>query len=140
VNFGNDEHPAMTVPLQTTFRHMPASRIFENRIRELARRLEKFSTHVTRCHVVIQKPHQRASQGALFDVHIDITVPDCVIAIRRSHADDALHADAYVALRDAFNAARRKLQDYERQRRGDVKTRAGRGARHSAAIPGSFVE
>lgn len=105
----------MSFPLQITFRHMPPSRIFENRIRELARRLEKFSAHILNCHVVVQQPHQHASQGSLFDVHITVTVPGSVIAVNRSHADDPKHADAYVALRDTFNAAKRKLQEYEAQ-------------------------
>ena len=33
----------------------------------------------------------------------------------------AAHEDVYVALRDAFSAAGRKLQDYVRRRRGKVK-------------------
>jgi hypothetical protein len=33
----------------------------------------------------------------------------------------AAHEDLYVAIRDAFNAAGRKLQDYARRRRGAVK-------------------
>ena len=34
----------------------------------------------------------------------------------------AAHEDVYVAIRDAFNAAGRKLQDYARRRRGKTKT------------------
>jgi hypothetical protein len=34
--------------------------------------------------------------------------------------------DVYVALRDAFDSARRLLQDYARERRGDVKQHARR--------------
>ncbi len=111
----------MSFPLQITFRRIPPSRIFENRIRELAQRLEKFSERIVDCHVLIQQPHQHASQGSLFDVHINITVPGSVIAIHRAHSNDPQHADPYVALRDAFNAARRKLQDCERIQRSDVK-------------------
>jgi cold shock CspA family protein len=33
----------------------------------------------------------------------------------------AAHADLYVAIRDAFNSAGRKIQDYARKRRGAVK-------------------
>lgn len=116
----------MTIPLQITFRHMPTSKIFENRIRELARRFEKFSSNITHCHVVIETPHQSSTNGAAFDVNITLSVPDCVIAVRRSHSNDPRHTDAYVALRDAFNAAKRQLQDYERMRRGAVKTHSAR--------------
>jgi hypothetical protein len=114
----------MKFPLQITFRHMPPSRIFENRIRELARRLEKFSSRIESCHVLIEQPHQSANQGGLFDVHVTLTVPGNVIAVRRSHSGDPKHSNPYVALRDAFSAAKRQLQDCERIIRGDVKSHA----------------
>jgi len=34
----------------------------------------------------------------------------------------AAHEDLYVAIRDAFNAAARKLQDYAQRQRGTVKS------------------
>jgi ribosome-associated translation inhibitor RaiA len=113
----------MTFPLQITFRHMPPSRIFENRIRELARRFEKFSSRIASCHVVVEQPHQSAAQGGLFNVHITIQVPGSTIVVSRSHAADPKHANAYVSLRDAFNVAKRKLLESERIVRGEVKTR-----------------
>ena len=109
----------MTSPIQITFRNMPASRIFENRIRELAQRLEKFSGHVLNCAVVIQRPHQSSRKGDVFDVHINVTVPGSLIVVHRAHADDTSHTDPYVALRDAFVAMRRKLQDHERIQRDE---------------------
>jgi len=75
--------------------------------------------------VTVESPHQHRHQGNLFDVRIDITAPDTEIVIERAHPRDHAHEDPYVALRDAFRAARRKLQDYERARRGDVKAHAG---------------
>ena len=44
----------------------------------------------------------------------------------------AAHEDVYVTLRDAFNAAGRKLQDYVRRRRGKVKRTKHRRAPMSA--------
>ena len=41
----------------------------------------------------------------------------------------AAHEDVYVAIRDAFNAAGRKLQDYARRRRGKTKIARARAAR-----------
>jgi ribosomal subunit interface protein len=111
----------MILPLQITFRHMDPSPVLEARIRELAAKLEKFSEHITRCHVVVEPPAHHQRQGLLYDFRIDITLPDEEIAIRHAHPADHAHEDPYVALRDAFRAARRKLEDYERKRRGDVK-------------------
>ena len=113
----------MKLPLQITFRHMDASPALENRIRQLASRLDKFSEHIMHCHIVVEPPAHHKHQGYLYDFRIDITVPDREIAIRHAHPADRAHEDPYLALRDAFRAARRKLEDYERQHRGDVKSR-----------------
>jgi len=115
----------MKIPLQITFHQVDPSAALEARIRELAARLERYSDHITRCHVTVQAPHRHHQQGNLFDIHLDITVPGREIAIRRAHPADPSHEDPYVALRDAFRAARRKLQDYERERFGVPKARAG---------------
>jgi len=115
----------MRLPLQITFRHMDPSPALEARIRELAERLDKFSAHIMRCHVIVEPRAHHQSQGGLHEFRIDITLPDQEIAIRRAHLADPAHEDPYVALRDAFRAARRKLADYERKRRGDVKRHVG---------------
>lgn len=115
----------MKIPLQITFRQMEPSPALESRIRELADRLEKFSEHIVRCHVIVESPARHQHQGGLYDFRIDITLPDQEIAIRHARPADHSHADPYVALRDAFRAARRKLEDYERKRRGDVKSHTG---------------
>jgi len=119
----------MRLPLQITFRHTEPSAALEARIRELAARLERFSANIMRCHVIVEPPAHHQHQGFLYDFRIDITLPDEEIAIRHAHPADHAHEDPYVALRDAFRAARRRLEDYERKRRGDVK-------RHSQPAPG----
>jgi cold shock CspA family protein/ribosome-associated translation inhibitor RaiA len=112
----------MRLPLQITFRHMDPSPALEGRIRELAERLEKFSDQIALCHVVVEGPHGHQRQGERFSITMDITVPGREITVRRARPDDPSHEDAYVALRDVFRAARRRLQDYQRRRRHDVKT------------------
>lgn len=112
----------MRLPLQITFRHMDPSPALEARAGELAARLEKFSDQIALCHVVIEGPHGHMQQGERFVITMDITVPGKEITVRRARPFDPSHEDAYVALRDVFRAARRRLQDYERRRRQDVKT------------------
>jgi cold shock CspA family protein/ribosome-associated translation inhibitor RaiA len=114
----------MILPLQITFRHLDPSPALEARIRELALRLDRFSAHIMRCHVIVEPPAHHQHQGFLYDFRIDITLPDAEIAIRHAHPADHAHEDPYLALRDAFLAARRKLEDYERKRRGEVKRRS----------------
>lgn len=112
----------MILPLQITFRHMDPSPALEARIRALAARLDKFSEQIIRCQVIVEPSAHHKHKGFLYDFRIDITVPDAEIAIRHTHPADHAHENPYVALRDAFRAARRKLEDYERKRRGDVKS------------------
>jgi ribosome-associated translation inhibitor RaiA len=123
----------MIIPLQITFRHMDPSAALEARIRKLAARLDRFSAHIMRCRVIVEPPPSHSHQGALHEIHIDITLPDEEIAIRHAHPADHAHEDPYVALRDAFQAARRRLEDYERRRRLDVKS-------HVAAAQGRICE
>ncbi|HVZ35143.1 MAG TPA: cold shock domain-containing protein [Polyangiaceae bacterium] len=58
-------------------------------------------------------------------MRIDLTVPGKKIATGRTHPIHHSHEDAYVALRDAFRAARRQLEDYERERQPPAKTHVG---------------
>jgi ribosomal subunit interface protein len=114
--------------LQISFRHMQASPALEARIRSLAERLERFSDQMIACHVVVAAPHQHHHQGMRYEVGIDLKVPDREIAVTRAHEQNPQHEDPYVALRDAFHAARRQLQDYERERQGKAAAHAGQRA------------
>lgn len=115
----------MAFPLQVSFRQMGPSEALRARTRALATRLERFSANILRCRVLIERPARHARQGALYRIRIDIAVPDDTIVIRHAHPADHAHEDAYVAVRDAFRAARRQLEDYERRRRGQIKRRRG---------------
>lgn len=112
----------MRIPLEVTFRHMEPSAAAEARIAEKVAKLEQFYSQITRCQVVVEAPHEHSRQGKLFHVSIDITVPGGELLITRGHHHQShAHEDVYVAIRDAFDAAKRRLEDYARQQRGDVK-------------------
>lgn len=111
----------MKQPLQITFRDIPRSDAVEAKIREKVAKLDEFYDQIMACHVVIEAPHGHHHQGYLFHVRIDLTVPNGEIVINRDPKEHHAHEDAYVAIRDAFDAARRKLQDFARKQRGDVK-------------------
>lgn len=112
----------MKQPLEITFRDIPRSDAVEAKIREKVAKLDEFYDQIMACHVVIEAPHGHHHQGNLFHVRIDLTVPNGEIVINRDPKEHHAHEDAYVAIRDAFKAARRKLQDFARKQRGDVKT------------------
>lgn len=52
----------------------------------------------------------RAQPAAPFDVKIDLTVPGSAICVHSERAEHEAHMDVYLALRDAFDAAKRLLQ------------------------------
>ncbi|MGA9665867.1 MAG: ribosome-associated translation inhibitor RaiA [Gallionella sp.] len=107
----------MQIPLQITIRDIEHSDALEAHIREKAEKLDEFFERIMSCRVVVEMPHKHHHQGKQFNVRIDIGVPGSEIVVNRDHAEDV-----YVALRDAFDAAKRQLEDYARKMRGDVKT------------------
>lgn len=112
----------MRIPLEVTFRHMEPSAAAEARIAEKVAKLEQIYDKLTRCHVIVEAPHEHHRQGKLFHVSIDLTVPGGELLVTRGHNHQSqAHEDVYVAIRDAFDAAKRRLDDYARQKRGDVK-------------------
>lgn len=111
----------MQIPLQVTFRDMKSSAAVEERIRERALELEQYYQPVMRCRVVVHAPHRRHHQGKLFHVRIDLTVPGAELVVNREPAAHHAYEDVFVAIRDAFDAARRQLEDYARRQRGAVK-------------------
>lgn len=107
----------MKIPLRITFHNIPQSDGIEAEIRRRAEKLDQFYEHVMRCDVIVDVPGKHKNQGRLYDVRIDLTVPGAEIAISRVHRNE----DVYVVIRDAFEAATRKLQDKVHCKRGDVK-------------------
>ncbi len=108
--------------IQITFKGIEHSQAVEDDIREKARKLERFSGRILSCHVVIEAPHQRHHKGNIYSTHIDLKMPGMEIVVGRDPMLNHAHEDIYVAIRDAFDAAVRKLEDYVRKQRGDVKT------------------
>lgn len=103
---------------------MDASPAIETAVRKWVERLEHAYDRIERCAVVIEQPHRHHRQGNQFAVHVYLTVPDRTIAITRDPVADQTHENAFVALDDAFRAARRQLHDHVRIVRGEVKAHA----------------
>ncbi len=117
----NEGDDAMQLPLQVTYRDLTPSQAVTAKIREKADKLERFYDRITGCRVMIEAPHAHRHKGRIFHVRIALTVPDGELVVSRDHHDRPDYTDLYVAIRDAFDAAGRKLKAYARRRRGDVK-------------------
>ncbi len=111
----------MRLPVQITFRKMAPSSAVESHIRERIADLDRFFGRITACRVVVEASSRRRRQGDLYHVAIDLTVPGREIVIGRDPSARHAHEDILVAVRDAFDAARRQLEDHVRIARGDVK-------------------
>jgi ribosomal subunit interface protein len=107
----------MQIPLKITLRHMSQSEALETRIRSKVAKLEEFHPNVTGCTVTIEEQRRHQQQGRWFNVRVVARVPDHEIVVNRDHDEDP-----YVALRDAFDAVKRRLEDLARLQRGEVKT------------------
>lgn len=118
----------MEMPVQVTFRNMEHSAAIEADVREKAAKLGEFFDGIIGCRVVVEEPHRSHHQGKLVHVRIDVTVPGRELVVSREPAEHHAHEDAYVAVRDAFRAMRRQIEDHARLLRGDTK-------RHEAPVP-----
>ena len=112
----------MKLPIEITFRDIPRSEAIETAVRAKAAKLEEFYDRIMSCRVVVESPHRHRHKGNIYHVRIDLTVPGKEMVIRRDPKEHSAHEDVYVAIRDAFDAAKRQLEDYARRQRGDVKT------------------
>ena len=113
----------MQTPIQITVRDMDHSPALDQHIRDKSAKLEQYFSLITSCRVVVEAPHNHHHQGKLYTVRLDITVPGREIVVNHEHDQDV-----YVALRDAFAAATRQLEDYAQVRRGETRDRQA-GAR-----------
>ncbi|MDJ0957951.1 MAG: HPF/RaiA family ribosome-associated protein [Arenicellales bacterium] len=112
----------MQIPLQITYRNMQQSDAIDAKVKDKAKKLERFAEHITSCRVTIEAPHKHQRKGKTYAVKVDITLPGDEIVATRHPDQHKAHQDIYVAVRDAFDASRRQLEDYVRRRRHKVKT------------------
>ncbi len=111
----------MPADVQISFHGMDASPSAEAKVRRKAEELQQFSDRITACRVTLEAAHRRHRQGTLYNVRIDLSVPGGKIVANRDPGEDHAHEDLHVAIRDAFDAARRRLQDHMRRLDGQVK-------------------
>lgn len=111
----------MRLPLQIAFHNLPPSDEIEAKIREEAERLDEFHDRIMSGSVVVDVPHRHHQEGNLYQVRIDLRVPGDEIVVRLDKAKHAEYRDLDIAIRDAFDEARRQLEDRVRIERGQVK-------------------
>ena len=141
----------MKVETVITFRNLAPIDWVEADIQERAKRLRTYCSDITACRVLVEIPHRHRKHGNRFHIRIDLAVPGDEIAV--SHAPDlharqrdleeaapekrmeieALRKDGRLVIRQAFDNARRQLQDYARRRRLAVKAHSSSTRRRASA-------
>jgi cold shock CspA family protein len=140
------------IPVQVTFRGFDHSDALEAEIHERVAWLEQFHAGIVRCRLVVEAPHRHRRGGQHVHVRIELTVPgrepivishepslharlrDTGTSAHRKGAD-VHEQDRYAraAIHEAFDEARRRLEDVAREERGTVKT-------HEPALHGTVSE
>ena len=133
---------AMQLTPTITLRGIEPSLALEAEIRTRIDKLETYYRSIMGCRVLVEFVQRHHETGNRYHVRIYLTVPgeEIVVAHEPSlhstaqdvDVEEATKADeldperkhARVAVREAFDIARRRLQDYARRQRGTVKTAA----------------
>ena len=108
----------MAIATLVTFRGTESSPALRAHVVEHARRLERFADDIRSCRVVV------GQAGDRFDVHAHLLMRGRTIEAASLPSSTTRNDDAYVAVTEAFDVLRRRVEDYVRRRRGDVKARA----------------
>lgn len=106
----------METPLQITWRGLGRSAAIETALQEATDKMEKVYGRIVSCRIVVEQLDRHKRHGRQFSVHLDVRVPGTEIAIVREHDEDV-----YIALRNAFADARRKLAERRKARKARTK-------------------
>jgi len=109
----------MELPLQIAARGVDLGSETEALIRQYAEKLNRYYDRIVGMRVMVEVPQRQMGEPIVHNVHIDITIPGGEVVVKRQ-----AHRELHTAMQRAFEAARRRLQDYARRQRGDVKARA----------------
>lgn len=124
----------MQLSPEITFRGLESTPAIEGKVRERVERLNRFYSRIMGCRVVIESHHRHQNKGKLYHVRVAVTVPGGELVVSRDPKENQAHEDAYVAVRDAFDAMERQLESFAHRQRGDVK------AHETSALQGRVGE
>ncbi len=130
----------MKIPVQVTFRDIEPSETIKDWVQEETDKLDMLYPQIMGCRVAVGIPHRHRQRGQVYGVRVDLTLPGGEIISKRAPIlsngpglagkskkakqweVDTSHKSLRLAISDAFKSASRRLQDFARRRRQDVKT------------------
>lgn len=112
----------MQFPPEIAFRGFEPDEWLKDTVRREIDRLDDYFDRIIGCRVMVELPHQRREEGNPYHVRIELSVPGRNLVVSRSpKARERERETQMSALDEAFGAIRRRLEDYARELRGDVK-------------------
>jgi flavin-binding protein dodecin len=117
----------MDKAVEITFQGIDKSDAIEARIAEGVAKLEKLFERMSYARVVVAAPHRHSRKGKVFQIKIEIGVPDhAPIVITHEPEINRTGESIKAAIRDAFNAAQRRLDNTVGRMSGTAKSERGR--------------
>lgn len=112
----------MQVPLELAFHKLDHSDALEQTIRERADKLHRYFKKITSCRVRVEAENKSQYNTQNYRCHVELTVPgDDLVVSNDPGGGEEGHQDVYVAIRDAFDTAERRLKTYAEKLREDRK-------------------
>lgn len=105
----------MTFPVDISYHGIEPSDAISAKIKERCEHMERFSSHIESCRVVFSSETNRHTSGGNYRVHISLNLPGDHIEVSHEPGDNRAHDDAYIAIRDAFQAAERQLTSHAKK-------------------------
>lgn len=93
------------------YRDVDSSPALTETIQKKLEKLNRFSDSIIHSKVVLDSPHKHKHKGKLYRASIELGIKGAPLTV--SHDNESVH----IAVRDAFNAAERKLKATEAKRR-----------------------
>jgi ribosomal subunit interface protein len=118
----------MVIPVQVTFRNMSTSEALEAAIRARAAKLDRFHPRIIGCRVAVEAARHRHMKGTVFHVRFDVTVAHGEVVASGDTSAPTPHENVYIALNEAFDEVRRRLEEHAQRLRGEVKRHSLRRA------------
>jgi ribosome-associated translation inhibitor RaiA len=102
----------MTAPLEIHFHGLEKSEAVETKVRDKYAKLQRHFDRMSACRVVLEAPNRNAAKAKVFQVKIEISVPgQQPIIINHDREGASAQEDLGLAIRDAFEAATRRVDD-----------------------------
>lgn len=117
----------MTTALDVHFHGLEKSEAVESKVKEKVAKLQRRFGRISACRVVLEAPHRNPAKAKVFSVKIEISIPGSKpIIINHEREGASAHDDLSLAIRDAFEAATRKVDEVGNKLAGKAKAERSR--------------